>query len=363
MKRIFRWIIIGILLAINIVSLSPTCMKKIIEMRANSDSFFSSSRTGMGDLYGMSYLKKFGRSGWKPAFISDNCKAEKNIKLYTISDSYLNNRFTEKAFCGVNQLTQVSWDGSPLTINLDSQKTNILILETVERYACARLSNLDWMKHIKIEEPQKSKQNRADIQPILKDEKKQALEKLAQFIFNKNINQNLEFNLFDYKPFLSVWETRAELTQRLFNRLASPTVSMAANNQYLVLKETIDGKQNTASNFPVSEKDLSKMIDDLNEMRAFYLKKGFSEVYLSIIPNPVHIVDSTFKYNQLIPKIQNNTALNIPVIDIYSVFKKNNNIVFHKNETHWTNQGMQFWIDNVNYELKKIEKGKREKNL
>jgi hypothetical protein len=356
MKRIFRWIIIGILLVINIVSLSPTWMKEIVNMRSNPDSFFSSSRIGMGDLYNMSYLKKFGRSGWKPAFIIDTCEDPQNINLYTISDSYLNNRFTEKAFCGVHQLTQVSWDGGASTIQLDNQKNNILILETVERYACVRLSNLEWMKHFIIEEPRKINQNSDSIQPILKDEKRLSSENVTQYFFNQKINQNLEFNLFDYKPFLSVWETRAELTQRLFNRLASSTVSMAANNQYLVLKETIDGKQNTASNFPVSEKDLSKMIDNLNEMRAFYLKKGFSEVYLSIIPNPVHIVDSTFNYNQLIPKIQNHIASKTPIIDIYSVFKKNSAIVFHKNETHWTNRGMQFWIDNVNYELKKIEK-------
>lgn len=362
MKRLFRWIIIGILLAINIVSLSPAWMGKIVDMRVKPNSFFQSSRTGMGDLYSMSYLKRFGRSGWKPAFITDTCKMEKSINLYTISDSYLNNRFTEKAFCGVNKLTQVSWDGAALSINLDSQKTNILILETVERYACVRFSNLDWMKHFIIEKSQKLKQNTTDIQPVLKEEKKRISENLAPFFFNKNINQNLEFNLFDYKPFLSVWETRAELTQRLFNRLASPAVTLAANNQYLVLKETTDGKQNTASNFPIANTDLSKMVDNLNEIKAFYLEKGFSEVYLSIIPNPVHVVDTTFNYNKLIPKIQNHTALNMPIIDVYSVFKKNNTLVFHKNETHWTNQGMQFWIDNVNQELKKIEKRRREKN-
>jgi hypothetical protein len=357
MKKIFTRLIILFLTTIYFVSLSPSLMKEIVDVRTKPNALFPSYRVDMGDLYGLSFLKKFGRSGWKPSFIPDTCTSNKNIDLYTISDSYLNNRMTKKAFCGVNNLIQVSWDGAPSTIQLDTQKTNILIIETVERYTCVRFNVIEWMKHFNVNvETQKAIEYTILSDNSSKIEEKMTLEDLSKKIFNPNINQNLEFNLFDYKPFLFVWETRAELTQKLFKRLASPIVSIAANNKYLVLKETADGKQNTASNFPIADVEADKIVENLNEVSTFYRQKGFSEVYLSIIPNPIHIVDTTFNYNQLIPKIQNHKNLKMPIIDVYPVFKENNTLVFHKNESHWTNQGMQFWIDQVNLELKKNEK-------
>jgi hypothetical protein len=62
-------------------------------------------------------------------------------------------------------------------------------------------------------------------------------------------------------------------------------------------------------------------------------------------------VDTQFAYNQLIPKIQKHPDLKMPVIDIYSIFKQHPIGVFAKNETHWTNEGMQLWIDEVNRTL------------
>jgi hypothetical protein len=357
MKKIFTRLMLLFLTTIYFVSLSPSLMKEIVDVRTKPNALFPSYRVDMGDLYCLSFLKKFGRSGWKPSFIPDTCKSNKNIDLYTISDSYLNNRMTKKAFCGVNNLIQVSWDGAPSNIQLDTQKTNILIIETVERYTCVRFNVIEWMKHFNVNvEPRKAIENTILSDNSSKIEEKMTLENLSKKIFNPNINQNLEFNLFDYKPFLFVWETRAELTQKLFKRLASPIVSIAANNQYLVLKETADGKQNTASNFPIADVEADKIVENLNEVSTFYRQKGFSKVYLSIIPNPIHIVDTTFNYNQLIPKIQNHKNLKMPIIDVYSVFKENNTFVFHKNESHWTNQGMQFWINQVNLELKINEK-------
>jgi hypothetical protein len=131
-------------------------------------------------------------------------------------------------------------------------------------------------------------------------------------------------------------------------------VTVVGNGEYLVLTETVDGKQSLASNFPILDDELQILVNRLNEIRTFYLEKGFSEVYLSVIPNPVHLVDAQFAYNQLIPKIQKHPDLKIPMIDIYAIFKKNPTMVYAKNETHWTNEGMQLWIDEVNRVLNAI---------
>lgn len=343
MKRLHIRLLIGALLAINAVSLSPYLMEQIVDFRKKRDSPLPSTQSGMGDLYGLTYLKKFGRAGWRPAFAENTCKNAKNIDLYLLSDSYLHKRVTEKAFCGVANIRHALWDGDYPFVQLDSQKTNILILETVERYCRVRANSVSWMCHFHVGIAPKQDINASKWSDWF------TTESIKKYLFNPNINQNLDFNLFDYKPFLPLYETRAALNYGLFDRL-NPLVSVAASGEYLVLTETLSGKEN-APDAPISEKELSFMVDNLNEVREFYLKKGFSDVYFSIIPNPVHIVDSQFSYNNLIPKIQEHPNLKIPVINIYPIFKNNSTVVFPKNETHWTNVGMQLWINEVNKTL------------
>jgi hypothetical protein len=341
--RILSWMLIITLWVINIVSLSPEWMEWIMNFRSQSKTFFPTSRQHAGDLYNFTYLKKFGKKGWSPHFKPNLCNKPKNIDLYTLNDSYLQNRFDTSAFCGVRKLTQSLWDGDSPYIQLDSQKTNILIIETVERYVRIRGNNLGWMKHFNFVLPPKP-----TTQPSIAE--KMTFSSLEKHFFNPHMNQNLEFNLFDYKPFMPLWETRATLTHELFHRVPS-VVTVVGNGEYLVLTETVDGKQRLASNFPILDDELQILVNSLNKIRNFYLEKGFSEVYLSVIPNPVHIVDTQFAYNQLIPKIQKHPDLKMPVIDIYSVFKQHPIGVFAKNETHWTNEGMQLWIDEVNRTL------------
>jgi hypothetical protein len=338
--RILSWILMITLLVINAVSLSPEWMEWIMNFRTQSKTFFPTSRQHVGDLYNFTYLKRFGKKGWSPNFKPNNCNKPNNIDLYTLNDSYLQNRVDTSAFCGVRKLTQSLWDGDSPYIQLDSQKTNILIIETVERYVRIRGNNMGWMKHFNFGSPPKPTNSTSIAQ-------KMTFESIQKHFFNPHINQNLEFNLFDYKTFTPLWETRASLTHQLFNRVP-PVVTVVGNGEYLVLTETVDGKQRLASNFPILGDELQILVNSLNEIRAFYLEKGFSEVYLSVIPNPAHIVDTQFAYNQLIPKIQKHPDLKIPIIDIYSIFKKNPTMVYAKNETHWTNEGMQLWIDEVN---------------
>jgi hypothetical protein len=315
-------------------------MEWIMNCRTQSQLFFPTTRRHAGDLYQFTYLKKFGKTGWFPLFKPNPCPKPKNIDLYTLNDSYLQGRFDASAFCGVRQLTQAYWDGGAPYIQLDSQKTNILIIESVERYIRIRGNNLGWMKHFNFGQPPQF----APPNPILASFN---AEILAKHFFNPHINQNLEFNLFDYKTFTPLWEMRASLTYQCFNRVP-PVVTVVAHGTHLVLTETVDAKQRLASNFPILEDELTILVRTLNEIYNFYREKGFKEVYLSVIPNPVHIVDTQFPYNQLIPKIQNHPDLKMPVIDIYKIFKQNPTGVFAPNETHWTNRGMQLWIDEVN---------------
>ena len=114
-------------------------MKKITTYRFLTESIYKSSRYRYGDLYGMCYLKEFKNEIWqvKPVLGFDPIyKKPGNINLYCICDSYLYSFInSDSLFCGVSKLIISRWvlDG-PMEIDLDKSKTNILLIERVERH-------------------------------------------------------------------------------------------------------------------------------------------------------------------------------------------------------------------------------------
>ena len=97
------------------------------------------------------------------------------------------------------------------------------------------------------------------------------------------------------------------------------------------------------------------MFINLNATFEYYKKDGFDEVYLSIIPNPVTILQP-LNYNGLIPALQNPIRLKGTfIIDMYSLFSQDPNPgrLYRIGDTHWSNMGIQVWLKYVNAELKK----------
>ena len=91
--------------------------------------------------------------------------------------------------------------------------------------------------------------------------------------------------------------------------------------------------------------------------------KGFDEIYLAIIPNPVTIINPTLSnYNELIPTIHKVDTLRMKILDIYSIFKQNPSAYYAKSDSHWNSAGLQLWLDGFNKRLKDISK-KNNNNL
>ena len=174
------------------------------------------------------------------------------------------------------------------------------------------------------------------------------------FIFNPLIEQNLQFSLFDYRFFTPFKEMKAQLNYRLFNR-ASEGVKVSANGKYLYLAETVDSTQITSSFNPVSDKEIDKLVYTLNLTYRHYKLLGFDEVYFSIVPNPVTILNTgKYGYNELIPKVQNDERLEMKIIDAYTPFKKSTNQLYQYSDSHWNNNGFCLWMSQVDRELDRI---------
>ena len=85
------------------------------------------------------------------------------------------------------------------------------------------------------------------------------------------------------------------------------------------------------------------------------MNMGFDYVYLSLIPNPVSVIEPEFSsYNMLIEKIQNNKELLLPYVDIFNVIKKDPKRYYYKTDSHWNYEGFELWLSYLNKELEKV---------
>ena len=326
-----------------------------------------------GDLYAMSYLKdyKFPLSNFTDSLHRQTDTA-KNTDLWLIGDSFLS-VVTGEIVDSVLYKTSLKYfyypnteNGRKVNITLSGNRKKILLIERTERFM--RMEFTERKEAIKYLDffltdtlnPVAGSAIILDKIPVIQENKSNNLSFLKNLKLKWNspeiVNQNLEKILFGYGLFTPFKEIKAGINYRIFNRV-NPLVYPSPDKKNLYFYETID-PENTLSSFnPVTADEVAAIVSNINFVAEEYKKKGFDEVIFSIIPNAVTIDDPGIgKYNNLINKIQNNDGLRVPVIDIFSVFKKVNNpkSLYRKSDTHWNAKGFSLWIDNVNIFLKQF---------
>lgn len=340
MKKILSYILILSGLVIMIMSDSKIIMEYITKKRSGS-GWWHDRQTPWGDLVRMSYLddvEKF-RAPLKYKFKKSPDRWERKVNLYMLGDSYLI-YVPDTVYANVNTYTFGRRGVYDLIYkNLDTTKANVLIIEISERFVRDYFSNAHIYDNVRRVGTKVKVQENDD-------------EKGINVLFNKNINQNIEYNIFSYSFFEPARKMKANLNYYLFHR-AGGDVVLSANGAHLFLKETVSGVR-TGSYSPIDKYEVRKIIDTLNAIYYHYIKEGFFEVYLSIIPNPATIQQPE-GYNNLIPMIQKHPFLRMPVFDIYTIYKAQNDTagVYRPGDTHWNNNGFQLWVDMVNKELRK----------
>ena len=336
-------------LALLMVSSSEDLMKTIIAKRSAWKGWFGIHHSNAGDLVSMSYLDKVGRfqENYEWVFskpVDDS--GSRNIDLYIYGDSYLKD-IPDSAFGHIHSYHFCRRSYEDLNYSLDPHKKNILIIEIAERFARGEFELQETMRHFNKKQPETSFLLLSP-HPFI----------YAGFpgleIFSHDINRNLEFNLYGYRFWDQVKFAKASLTYFLFKRAVGDVVVSDDGNR-LFLKQTVAEHDRSSSYHPFDQKELQEMFVNLNATYNYYKADGFDEVYLSIIPNPVTILQP-LNYNSLIPALQNPDRLKgMQVIDMYSLFSEDpdRGSLYRVGDTHWTNHGMQIWLKTVNGELKK----------
>ncbi|WP_461448743.1 hypothetical protein [Mucilaginibacter sp.] len=317
--------------------------------RFQPGAILGSDRFKYGDLYGMSYLPYFRKTypTENPIPLPEATHA-KNINLYTICDSYFWGFYKSKDFfVGVNKLTIAKTNiKQSIVADLDRSKKNILLLEFSERNLDMVLSDTNYVKNMLIA-------SGSDVLP------KTNIFNLKSFInnsvFNRKVSDNIQLNLWDYSIFSPIKEFKAWINYKLFN-IVDKDVVVASNRKQLFYVITTDSSQTTSSFKLFSDKRINFLVDNLNKVSAQAIKMGFDKVYLTIVPNPVSILEPGYlklKYNHLTARFQNSPQLHVTYINLIPVLTKNKNKVYYRSDTHWNNTGAGIWLNLFNAELAK----------
>jgi hypothetical protein len=335
--------------ALLLISSSNPLMNVITSYRSGLKGWFGIHQPNGGDLVSLSYLDNIKRFHEKDEYIFVQPRedtTEKNIDLYIYGDSYLR-EVPDSAFGSINGYHFGRRTYEELYYSLDSRKKNILILEYSERLARNELQKLDIYNHLKKKLPDHSLLNLQT--PGITYAGLALLDP-----FSHDINRNLEFNLYGYRFWDMTKLAKVAFTYDFFKRAVGDVI-ISEDGSRLFLRQTMAPNDISSSYSPVDRKQLQKMINNINDMYDHYRAEGFDEVYLSIIPSPVTILQP-LHYNELIPEIQDSSRLKgMQIIDMYNLFSRDPNPgrLFRIGDTHWSNSGMQLWLQTVNAELRK----------
>ena len=295
-----------------------------------------------GDLYHLSYLPQFKEK--LPLCKSLNMNNNiHNVNLFVIGDSFTEEQRVNKNDINAANYINVHWNNR-IDIKLDTTKKNILILETVERtfknHFSEDVNNFNLGNN----------DTNIEINKSWKRLLKEKVELAITFLFPEKdtIEQRFEASLFSYDFFLKFREIKAQLNQKLFNRIENKVVLSKDEKKIFFSEEALPTDSHSAF-YPFKDTEKDSLTFQINKSREKFLQAGFDEVYLSIIPNKVSILSPDLgTYNHLIERVQSDPNLKIPIIDTYTDFKKNPSIYYLKSDSHWTCEGRNLWLKKVN---------------
>ncbi len=327
-----------------------------------------SDRYRYGDLYGFARLSRFRQKEPAPSqkWNIDSITPRK-LHLFIVCDSYIWSFLDDaKYFSGVQQLSIAKTNiHEQLTIAADDSLPRVLLIEIVERNLRDLLGSAGYTSHLftpitTAADPAEPGGDNKSIstQKTLPGSIRSVLQQSGDIIAFKDINKNLESNIWDYSFFTPVKEFKADLNYTLFGTL-DKNVMISANGQQLYFSQTIDTSKFSSSFKFISEAEINLMVNNLNGLYRQAQELGFKKIWLSIVPNPVSVLEPGYNgltYNHAASRIQNSTALKMPYIDLLPAFTQLKDKVYRKADSHWNEKGISTWLELFNKALRIVQK-------
>lgn len=320
-----------------LVGLSPSIYAKLGEWKLIKDGY------QFGDLYRLSNLPQF-KDPVKPCPKQVNVtkiSSAKKVCLYIIGDSFTEKERVGKDDFAVDEYQYVHWDNI-LHIKPDTTKTNILLMECVERHFREKMAS--------------------PIHNIIPDSatfvmsgpEPSFMQKLDHAFAADPAETRLDVAFFQNDWMLKIKEMKAAFTYNFFHR-ADKKVTLVNDDKSLVYYMDTDTPKSTSSFSKLADTELDTMMTNLAESHSIAKKLGFDHVILSIIPNKVSVVmPECGEYNQLISRVYAHPKLDMPYVDVLPDFRRMKENSYLKGDSHWTCQAQDVWLTKTNDLIKKV---------
>jgi hypothetical protein len=309
-----------------------------------------------GDLYRFSNLPQFKMVApeCKRTFSSKADSLKQNIALYTVGDSFLETWRINNLDFDYQKYETTHWYIENREIILDTTKTNILLLECVERHARERFGIVPLnFKVVKYYGEGSVPMGGRKI--WLKNK----WNDLKASLFTPEANDHLDHVMFSGDWFLPIKEAKASFNLKVFDRVhASAAISNDRKHIFYYIDKDSTRINSSFSKLP--EAEIDRMVANMDSTVAAYKRAGFDHVIVNIIPNKASILAPTDGvYNHLVERFEAKAKDKFPIVSIYHQFAAEPLSVFGHNETHWSCYGRSIWINNVNTKIAELQLEKK----
>lgn len=323
--RYFGYLILAVTLVLWLGGLSGTVSHWLYDTGVIADDY------RFGDLYRMSALPQFrDPPPVCPPAHRDADTAQ--TQLYILGDSFSEAQRLSQDDFRVSHYQRAKWDTPPVRVQLNPAKRNVLLIESIERHFRGHFAKP--VREITV--VQDTVRTPAPVPT--------GWERFKNDVHWSDVEERLESALFSQEWAFWFKEIKAKLTLDWFSR-ASVNVSLSRDDQHIFLDSDTDAATPLSSFSDLSDQEVNALVDSVNATATYYKNLGFDEVYLSIIPNKVTIVEpQRGRYNHLIERIQNSPNLRVPTINVYDAYKRAPVSPYLTGDTHWTCAGRATWL-------------------
>lgn len=336
---VLKWLFLILSGGILFVGLSPDTQQWLDQRQLIPNQY------SHGDLYNLTNLRAFREDDFaKNADLVKSDEPKKrygNVHLYTIGDSFTD--MDTNFYAGSRNVHVWIGHDHPPIAPLDTTKRNILVIQFIERVLQERLYIPDF-EQMYIHGGIVPMAQRDTVRQQSVEEKESDDWLFARF--GSEINQRLEFILFN-SPFFSWFkELKAQIMLSVFGRVSGAVISRDKRHLFYTLEA--DTSYVLSAFRPISDRKLDTLVTNLNTIRRHYLRMGFDEVYVCLIPNKVTILEPTYgRYNHQIERIEANPRLEAPIISTIDTMRRHPEW-YHLGDGHWNRHGKRFWLRQVN---------------
>jgi len=335
MKRFLKYLFLFVGTGVWVIGCVPTFRKAVFEWGLTKDSY------RYGDLYRLSNLSHFKQEQLPCPSTTTFDTSSSKTALYIIGDSFTEEQRVSKNDFKVKSYKRIHWNENA-SISLDTSQHNVLVLETVERHFREHFAQD--VRNFALAPTHKPTPDfsfegwLAESYQAFENILKESEEALTSFLFSGDI-------------FFTVKEWKADFNLYWFGR-HNDQVALSPDKSQLLFVWDTDSSRITSSFKPLPEIELKKLIHQVNVTRRYYRSLGFDEVYLSIIPNKTSIVAPTMEpYNHLVERVQRDSSLQTPFIDVFTVYNQRPTLVYSLSDTHWSCEGRAVWLEKINGSL------------